>query len=345
MDQTVVGLFSDANEAQSVVTELMSSGFKRDQITVTSNDTAGTQSTAPKTNQGGLMGLFNQLLGEGVPETDAGYYAEGVRRRGTLVTVKATDQTAQRASDVMTRHNGMDIELQGAALKKTGYTGFNEKIAAEPYTGEHILPVIQEELKVGKRAVEGGGMRVYTRVSQTPVEEKVTLHQEKVTVERHPVNRPITDADTTAFKEQSIEMTETSEEAVVSKTARVVEEVVIGKTSTDRTETVRDTVRRTDVEVEKIAGETKTVDAGYERYGTDFRKYYDTNYAKSGMTYDQYVPVYQYGYNLGTDKQFSSGDWNTLEKDIRTRWEKSNPNTWEKFKDAIKYAWDKARSN
>jgi stress response protein YsnF len=48
---------------------------------------------------------------------------------------------------------------------------------------------------------------------------------------------------------------ETAEEPVVAKTARVIEEVVVGKESTTRTETVNDTVRGTKVEVERVAGE------------------------------------------------------------------------------------------
>lgn len=58
------------------------------------------------------------------------------------------------------------------------------------------------------------------------------------------------------------EIRETREEPVVSKQERVVEEVVVGKTSQDRTETVRDKVRRTDVEVERSAGE----EARHERH-------------------------------------------------------------------------------
>jgi uncharacterized protein (TIGR02271 family) len=85
---------------------------------------------------------------------------------------------------------------------------------------------------------------------ETPVEENVTLHSERVSVERRPVtgDARVTDAD---FTDKTIEMTETDEEAVVGKTARVKEEIVVRKDATDRTETVRDTVRREDVEITK----------------------------------------------------------------------------------------------
>ena len=114
------------------------------------------------------------------------------------------------------------------------------------------IPVVEEELAVGKRAVEGGGVRVRTEVEERPVEEKVRLREEHVRVERRPVDRPASEADIARARQAgTIEVREKSEQPVVQKQARVVEEVVVGKEATERTETVRDTVRRTDVEVEK----------------------------------------------------------------------------------------------
>ena len=116
------------------------------------------------------------------------------------------------------------------------------------------LREVEEELKVGKRAVARGGVRVFTRLSEMPVEESIRLREEHAEVQRRTVDRPATEADLAAFQEGSIEVRETAEEPVVSKTARVVGEVEVGKTVTEREETVRDTVRRTQVEVEPIEG-------------------------------------------------------------------------------------------
>jgi stress response protein YsnF len=97
-------------------------------------------------------------------------------------------------------------------------------------------------------------------VIETPVEEQVTLHQERVDIERRPVDRPVGPGDE-AFRERVIEATETSEEAVVSKEARIREEVVVRKEAEERTETVRDTVRRTEVEIEDEKGRTHPASA------------------------------------------------------------------------------------
>jgi len=116
------------------------------------------------------------------------------------------------------------------------------------------IPVVEEQLEVGKRVVNRGGVRVYARTTERPVEEQVTLREERTLVERRPVNRPATEADLDqAFKEGTVELRETVEEPVVRKSARVVEEVELAKEINERTETIRDTVRRTDVNVDDMS--------------------------------------------------------------------------------------------
>lgn len=114
-----------------------------------------------------------------------------------------------------------------------------------------VLPIVQEELQVGKRTVQGGTVRVIKRVTETPVSELVRLREEHAVIERRPVDRVATEADFQGFTEGTIEMRESAEEAVVGKTARVVEEVVVGTKVTEHEQTVSDTVRRTDVEVDR----------------------------------------------------------------------------------------------
>ena len=111
------------------------------------------------------------------------------------------------------------------------------------------IPVVEEDLRVGKREVGGGRVRVRSYVTERPVEEQVELRQERVSLERRPVDRQLAPGEA-AFEEREIAAVERGEEAVVDKRARVVEEVGLRKDADSRTETVRDTVRRTEVEVE-----------------------------------------------------------------------------------------------
>lgn len=230
---------------------------------------------------GGLVGALTHI---GVPAEDAAHYNEGVRRGGTLLAVKAEDSLAATVAQILGAVGAVNIDERAAQYKQEGFLptpntptpntpaaprpvvpaapAFTPAPTAQPATiakaGETVLPVVEEELRVGKREVERGGVRVYSHVTETPVEEKVQLQEEHVNVERHAVDRPVTSADSAAFKNENFELRETAEEAVISKQARVVEEVIVGKTATDRTETVRDTVRRTDVEVEQIPGQAFT---------------------------------------------------------------------------------------
>ena len=111
------------------------------------------------------------------------------------------------------------------------------------------IPIIKEELEVGKREVEKGGIRLRPRIVENEVKESISLRDENVTIERTPVDRPASEAD---IREQEIEMIETDEVPVVNKQARVVEEVSLTKEVNEREETIRDTVRTTDVDIENL---------------------------------------------------------------------------------------------
>ena len=345
-------------------------------------------------------GLVGALTSAGVPETDARSYDEGVRRGGTLVTVAAEDAQAGRVTDIMNRHNPVDIDERvsqwrsggldaGSPTGGTGvgtgnrldqkrdlsypestpsYAASGSNVAAggtavpltdagvsnanvDEFTtsgnslganagasrdartvqGQEAIPVVEEELHVGKREVQRGGVRVHSRIEERPVEEQVNLREERAVVERRPVDRAATEADLgNAFRESSIEVTERAEIPMVSKEARVVEEVVVGKEVNQRTETVHDTVRRTDVAVEQIP---------FEQLETHFRS--DWERANPGSSYDEARPGYRYGYELAHRGQ---GEWTSVEGDARRDWESRNPgSTWDKVKDAARSAYDRAR--
>jgi len=113
-------------------------------------------------------------------------------------------------------------------------------------TSDNTIEVVKENFEVGKRTVQTGGIRVRSRIVETPVEETVRLREENVNVERVPVDRMATGA---AFSEKEIEMTETSEVPVVNKEARVVEEITVSKDVEERDETIRDTIKETEVDI------------------------------------------------------------------------------------------------
>jgi uncharacterized protein (TIGR02271 family) len=129
--------------------------------------------------------------------------------------------------------------------------------AAAPVEEEQI-PVVSEELRIGKREVARGGARVRSFTREEPVEQNVTLNDEVVEVEGRPSERRLSDDEIEAgglFKERVFEIAEMREEPVVTKVAVVREELIVRKTIKERTETIRDTVRHTEVEVEDLPAE------------------------------------------------------------------------------------------
>jgi uncharacterized protein (TIGR02271 family) len=223
----------------------------------------------------------------GVAGPDRAVLEESMRRGGTVLSATVPATEFNTAADVLETAGAVDLDAREAEWRKAGWshetagttaTGTTAttatsttatsttatgaaSAAATPRTGagEETIPLVEEQLSIGKRETQHGRVRVRSYVVETPVEEQVTLHQEHVNVERRPVDRPAGVAGADAFKERTIEATETSEEVVVGKEARVREEVVVSKTTDDETRTVKDTVRRTEVEVDddrKAAGTT-----------------------------------------------------------------------------------------
>lgn len=266
----------------------------------------------------------------GIPASASGAYERGLKDGLYLVAVKAEKSDADEAGQVLDKHHSVDVEARysGGATASTG-TATAAKTTAKAGETEKVA-VVEEQLKVGKREVQGGGIRARTHVIETPVEEDVQLREEHVEVQRNKVDRPATEAD---FKEKTITATETREEAVVSKSARVVEEIIISKDAQVRTEHIEDTVRKTDVEIERLGVEDT------------FRSHYDTAYGKGGQyQYDQVKPAYRYGAHMATQKEYSGRNWTDIETDARTHFERRNPGTWEQFKGAVKHGYESTKA-
>jgi uncharacterized protein (TIGR02271 family) len=263
--QSIIATFEDNRTAQQAVERLVENGFDRSSIHLQSaydkETTSSGAATSSLLDPFGFAGIFSSLFGAG-PTGEAGKYAEAVRRGNTVVVLEAEDADVEEAAQLMQELGAVDMDQRTAQWQSEGWTGFDadaKPLSEEELASEReatVMPVVQEELQVGKREVQGGGVRVVKRIIETPASETVTLREEHATLERRPVDRSATEGDFTNFEEGAVEVREMSEEAVVGKTARVVEEVTVGKQVTERTETVSDTVRRTDVDVERVEGQT-----------------------------------------------------------------------------------------
>ena len=355
-DSTVVAVFQNASDAQAAANELKANGFNQSDIYISSSDTGSTN--LPRTegtaeHEGGITGWFKRVFG-GHDDEERRRYEDALQSGNAILSVDVTNQDLNRVADILDRYSPVDIHREfGQTGTATSTSTANAPRAAATAAGaagttrapaneQRAIPVIEEELRVGKRAVLRGGVRVYSRVVERPVEESVRLREERVRVDRQPVDRPVNEADLRAGADQVVEVKEYAEEPVVSKQARVVEEVRVNKEATERTEQVRDKVRHTEVRVEGI-GEGKG--AGTTAAGDlteDFRRNFTSTYGSSGDRFETYAPAYQYGYEMANDPRYRGRSFSQVESDLRSDYGRRYPNsTWDKMKDAVRYGWDR----
>jgi uncharacterized protein (TIGR02271 family) len=231
MTTTVIGVF-EPDSVRKVTQDLMKAGFGDRDIDVI---------------EGEEREIVSEIVGRGYDEVDAKGFAKAVKRGKKLLATKAPDTQVDRVVQIMERHESDADEGKAQEETKNSRSERTESV-----------PVIEEELEVEKRKVARGGVRLTSTVHEQPVEETVRLREEQVETERRPVDRRLSEDEAeAAFQDRTIEMNETTEELEVSKEARVVEEMALTKTVQEHEEQVKDTVRRTEVEVEKVEASSR----------------------------------------------------------------------------------------
>jgi uncharacterized protein (TIGR02271 family) len=259
MAHTVVGFFDEASEAQQAVSELVEFGIERNQIDVSGGQSGSTDSSVAYNSddrgekKSGIAKFFSSLFGD--DNDDARKYSSVGENTNTIVTVHAsTEEEAEEAADILDDSGAFNVD------ERASQNGFfsNDSLDSGRTRSDNdqTIQKAQEELQVGKRSVETGGVRVRSRIVERPVAENIRLREEHVRVDRQSVDRPVSSDDMGLFEEREIEMTERAEVPVVNKEARVVEEIRVVKEETERNETIRDTVRHTEVDIDDAGNKT-----------------------------------------------------------------------------------------
>ncbi len=234
-------LFHDAERARGAVNALESAGVASGSVTVLSGQDHDVQAVSP---------TLSEL---GVPERDLAHLQDGLRRGGVIVSLQESESRSAAIEKIF--HHYSADKIDETELRSAEPVVATVPLAAESevhdIADQAVIPIAEETLVVGKREVDRGGVRVYRRTVDEPVSEAISLHDERVVLEHRSVDRAATEADVRAGS-QDFELVETTEVPVVQKTARVVEEVHVGKVETDRTEVVQDSVRHTEIDVEPI---------------------------------------------------------------------------------------------
>jgi hypothetical protein len=161
MPSTVVGLIDDGNRVQDAIKDLLEAGFDRRDVGLIAPDVKSESETVLSTTRAGLAvgaavamllgvaailipgigpatvagpllavpalatlvgGLVGALTASGVSESDANFYAEGVRRGGVLVTVRAESaEQAARAARILKQNGAADVQQRAAEWERQGW--------------------------------------------------------------------------------------------------------------------------------------------------------------------------------------------------------------------------------
>ena len=278
MSRTITAMFDSRAEAEMARQRLTQSSIDADNVRIV--DQSSTSSSSSSEGEGFWASIKSAFM----PEEDSHAYEEGMRRGGYLVCAQVDEERADEAIRLLKESDSVDFDSRQEEWRNEGWTAFGGRTDTGAFSGagmggsglssgmqagafggstaqqtdrtvsEERVPIVEEELKVGKREVTRGGARVRSYVRETPVHEQINLREEHVSVERRPVDQTLSSTDLQRgelFQDRNIEMTETAEEAVVAKEAHVREELVVRKTSEEHVEQIEDTVRRTEVDVDE----------------------------------------------------------------------------------------------
>lgn len=288
--ERLVAVYDQAGKARDAARVLEASGFPAGNINVTHRDSLNmAELREPK--------LWRKLFGRDVTDSESTVFARTIESGGGLLTLHAPDTEVDRAMKILDVHDPVDVRDPTEIRNRKDNDNYNragvqtrtedanrantaEKVAPSsiptktspvppvrtslaPLTTElsreEVLRLHEEQLDIGKRVVEIGKARVRRFVVEKPVESQIKLHEEHATISRRQVSDPgaVKDID---WSERTFEITETTEQVVVTKKARVADEVVIRREGSDHVETIRDTIRRQDIELIRPGGDREIRD-------------------------------------------------------------------------------------
>jgi uncharacterized protein (TIGR02271 family) len=269
--ETIVAVFDTRAHADAAVKALRAGGFANADISMFDEERlASGKKQAIKE-----AGLWQRLFGRDVHRHEAAVYNQAIERGGCVVSARVLDREVAHAIAILDLHRPVDVHDRAvttgtapaahvAAVEKKIEKmplAAKQQVAVSPKLAEaheEVLQLAEEQLQVGKKMVESGRTRVRRYVTERPVSADVTLHEEHAELIRKAIDDPkfVGSID---WADKQIEMTETAEQALVNKTARIVEEVALKKIGKDHVETISDKIRRQQVEVEHLGPDGKPI--------------------------------------------------------------------------------------
>ena len=264
--EKIVTMFSNTADAEGAKRSLLKAGFDDSDIDVISGDRLNKEE-----HEARHPGLWQRLFGDTVDEEQAEVYEDALRTGGVVLTLRADEEQLPRALSIIDAHdsgnmqqygepglrNDTDIqssagvptdELYTGEVQQTGVTPVRTSLTGDE-TEEEVLRLAEERLEVGKRLVSEGSTRVRRYTVTDDVSKEVSLHEQHADIFRRPLTQHAS-PDDVDWSEKTVEVAETHELPVINKTVQVKEEVVVRTDQSERVETVNDSVRRQEVDID-----------------------------------------------------------------------------------------------
>jgi uncharacterized protein (TIGR02271 family) len=244
--EKIVAVYDKAEKARDAARALESAGFVSKDISVLKSDSFSDKDFRDAT-------MWQRLFGRAVPEQEGADYRRTISAGGAVLTLRTPDTDVDRAMKILDVHGPMNLRDRSTSTQTSASTqaSASPTEASRMESAEEAFPLAEEQVEVSKRQVATGKSRIHRFVTEKPVQQQITLHEEHYKIARREVTdpQPARDVD---WQDRTIEVVETIEQPMVTKTARITEEVVIRRRGSDHVETVRDTVRRQQIEVERV---------------------------------------------------------------------------------------------
>lgn len=267
--EKIVTLFDSAIQAEAAKRNLVKAGFSDRDISLISGERLQQEGQSIR-----HPSLWQRLFGHDVDKDEADVYTKAMDKGGVVLTIRTEEEKLARAMTILHSHDSVDVpsRMQSSVGNSTTAPGINPTAGkqfagetndrpAEPLrtslTGDEseadILRLAEEQVEVGKRLVSEGSTRVRRYTVTDTVSEDISLHEQHADIFRRSVNEPAL-AGEVDWSEKTVEVAETHEQPVINKTTHVKEEVVVRTDGSDRTETINDTVRRQEVDIDHARG-------------------------------------------------------------------------------------------
>jgi len=359
MRHTVIGLFNTYAQAEAARDTLVETGFAHDTIELQASAEPSVGSATEEVAGSGVLANIERFLsslfasGPRAPETAR--YTEAVRRGAVLVVIDAASEShAELARNTLTRLGATDIgerspdwDTQSASetardhslLDELGIGAVTPGTPRAPAAGTTSVSSRDAATSMGAGTVMPGGMA-------TPVTPAPGAAAQPVTTTADPLYpTPPRSSDAEPFVPPPISerpMTDPLAEPVADPLAGDAGRSAIAAGSVPGSGAVMQPSEVVSEAGQPTAGLSGQIPNEYLEYEEDFRTHYDEQYSADDSRYEDYVPAYRYGAEIGKDVRYRDRAWDDVEPEARRHWETTSPDsTWERFKLAVRHGWER----